>query len=177
MAGNPFGPPPELVLGAATVDRSRPLARPVAASELRIGDTERERTCEVLRSHFEAGRLDPDELTDRLGAALGARTVGDLAGLTRDLPLLAPSPAPAPASERHGQDAAPPSALRQTMDGLLGFGVFSAAMVIFIMLIGSMMLSPMVTVFSLIGGSLAVFTGAGMTYLTMRWKSSDSGKH
>ncbi|MGX6449660.1 DUF1707 SHOCT-like domain-containing protein, partial [Patulibacter sp. S7RM1-6] len=52
---------------------------------LRASDAERERTTLALREHAAADRLDPDELEDRLGAALAARTVGDLEGLTADL--------------------------------------------------------------------------------------------
>jgi DUF1707 SHOCT-like domain len=55
-------------------------------------DPERERVAEALRSHAAAGRLDPDELEDRLGRAFAARTRGDLVPLMADLPA---PPAPA----------------------------------------------------------------------------------
>lgn len=41
---------------------------------------------ETLRDAAAEGRLAPDELDERAGKALGARTLRDLAALTRDLP-------------------------------------------------------------------------------------------
>ncbi len=63
--------------------------------EQRAGDADREWTAEVLRRAHTEGRLDLDEFDTRLGQAYQARTMGDLAELTRDLPA-APQPAPAP---------------------------------------------------------------------------------
>jgi len=62
---------------------------------LRASDAERERTATLLREHFAAGRLTPEELSDRLDAAYAARTVAELDTLAHDLPAAAP---PAPAS-------------------------------------------------------------------------------
>jgi hypothetical protein len=45
---------------------------------LRVGDAERDRVAELLRSHLAAGRLTAHEFDDRLAAALGALTVADL---------------------------------------------------------------------------------------------------
>jgi hypothetical protein len=64
---------------------------------LRASDAERERTATLLRDHAAAGRLTPEELDERLGAAYAARTVGELEALAHDLP---PAPAPAPARTR-----------------------------------------------------------------------------
>jgi hypothetical protein len=55
-------------------------------SELRIGDAERDAAVERLRGHAAAGRLTVDELDERLGRALAARTRADLAVLEGDLP-------------------------------------------------------------------------------------------
>ena len=52
----------------------------------RASDAEREATAERLRVAAGDGRLDPEELEQRLDAAYGAKTVGELATLTRDLP-------------------------------------------------------------------------------------------
>ena len=68
--------------------------------ELRASDAERERAAETLRGHAAAGRLDADELDERVGAALTARTRGELAALTADLPGPATPPAPRPATSR-----------------------------------------------------------------------------
>ena len=55
-------------------------------SDLRASDAERERVVEALRGHAQAGRLTADELDQRVGAALAAKTRGDLATLLEDLP-------------------------------------------------------------------------------------------
>jgi hypothetical protein len=66
----------------------------------RASDAERERVAERLRAAAAEGRLDADELDERLGSAYGARTVGELAPLTRDLPAPAPAAAAVPAAPR-----------------------------------------------------------------------------
>src|SRR5690348_6779563 len=54
--------------------------------ELRIGDAERDAVAAALHEHYAQGRLDREELDERLSAALSAKTVGDLRQVTRDLP-------------------------------------------------------------------------------------------
>ncbi|MFG1972076.1 DUF1707 domain-containing protein [Nonomuraea fuscirosea] len=56
------------------------------SSELRIGDAEREQTMAALREHFAQGRLTHEELDERLDRSLAAKTAGDLAQVTADLP-------------------------------------------------------------------------------------------
>lgn len=53
---------------------------------LRVSDAERHQVAEVLREAAGQGRLGLDELDERLEAAYAARTYGDLAPLTADLP-------------------------------------------------------------------------------------------
>jgi hypothetical protein len=53
---------------------------------IRISDADRDRVTARLRDHFAEGRLDADELDERLTAALNAKTVGDLRGVMTDLP-------------------------------------------------------------------------------------------
>lgn len=60
---------------------------------LRVSDEDRERAAHSLREHFAAGRLTQDELDERLEAVYTARTHGELAKLTADLPMLPASPA------------------------------------------------------------------------------------
>ena len=45
--------------------------------DVRASDSEREAVAESLRNHAAAGRLDPDELEDRLGRAFAAVTRAD----------------------------------------------------------------------------------------------------
>ncbi|MET8044538.1 DUF1707 domain-containing protein [Micromonospora sp. NPDC005215] len=56
--------------------------------ELRASDDDRNRMVAELHRHTAAGRLTLDEFSDRAGAVWTARTLGDLAALTRDLPAL-----------------------------------------------------------------------------------------
>ena len=53
---------------------------------LRASDAEREATADRLRQHHTDGRLDQDEFQERLDRCFAAKTVGELAELTRDLP-------------------------------------------------------------------------------------------
>lgn len=53
---------------------------------MRASDAEREAVATRLRDHAAAGRLDPDELDERLTQALSARTREELVPLTADLP-------------------------------------------------------------------------------------------
>jgi hypothetical protein len=55
-------------------------------ADIRASDAERDRAVETLRRHAAAGRLDADELEERIGLALAAKTRADLTGLTADLP-------------------------------------------------------------------------------------------
>lgn len=54
-------------------------------AEQRASHADRDRVVDLLRVAAGDGRLTPDELDERLEKALTARTVGDLAVLTRDL--------------------------------------------------------------------------------------------
>lgn len=54
---------------------------------LRASDADRERIVEQLRQHTADGRLTMEEFDQRMSAAYAARTYGDLAELTRDLPV------------------------------------------------------------------------------------------
>ncbi|MEV8548911.1 DUF1707 domain-containing protein [Streptomyces glaucescens] len=56
------------------------------APELRASDADRERVAEVLRDALAEGRLDMAEFEERLDATYQARTYGELAPITRDLP-------------------------------------------------------------------------------------------
>ena len=64
---------------------------------IRISDADRERVAARLREHFAEGRLSPDELDERIAAALNAKTVGDVRRVMADLPDPVPAPwAPGP---------------------------------------------------------------------------------
>ncbi|WP_329429328.1 DUF1707 domain-containing protein [Streptosporangium sp. NBC_01495] len=54
--------------------------------DLRIGDAERDVAMESLREHYVQGRLTREELDERLELTLSARTGGELARVSADLP-------------------------------------------------------------------------------------------
>jgi hypothetical protein len=60
---------------------------------IRASDAERERVADALREHYASGRLDAEELSERLDDAYRAKTVADLQRVSSDLPPLPPSPA------------------------------------------------------------------------------------
>ncbi|WP_280668147.1 MULTISPECIES: DUF1707 SHOCT-like domain-containing protein [unclassified Kitasatospora] len=66
------------------------MTKPVAEAELRASDADRERIADLLRDAYADGRLTVDEHSERIEAAYNARTLGELAPLTRDLPAHRP---------------------------------------------------------------------------------------
>jgi hypothetical protein len=60
--------------------------------QTRASDAERDQVAQRLRDHWAVGRLDEEELDERLTAVYAARTWGELRALTRDLPDTAPAP-------------------------------------------------------------------------------------
>ena len=69
-------------------------------ASLRVSDAERDETLRILGEHASVGRLTLDELDERSSRALAAKTRGDLATLTGDLPQEAGQGRPAPATAR-----------------------------------------------------------------------------
>ena len=59
---------------------------PGPGDQIRVSDAERNTALDLLGEHAAAGRLTVDELEDRASQALAAKTRGDLAALTSDLP-------------------------------------------------------------------------------------------
>jgi Domain of unknown function (DUF1707)/Cell wall-active antibiotics response 4TMS YvqF len=69
-------------------------------ASLRVSDAERDETLRILGEHASVGRLTLDELEERSGRALAAKTRGELATLTGDLPQEAGQGRPAPTPAR-----------------------------------------------------------------------------
>jgi hypothetical protein len=73
-------------------------------SHLRASDADRIAVADALGTHMSTGRLTVAEYDDRLARAYAARTYGELAELTADLPaterppVAQPAPQPAPAA-------------------------------------------------------------------------------
>jgi hypothetical protein len=66
-------------------------------ASMRAASADRERAVDVLKAGFAEGRLTQDEYNDRMGRAYAARTYGELATLTADLPAGAAPAWPVPA--------------------------------------------------------------------------------
>lgn len=69
------------------------MTTPAHPEDLRVGDAEREHVVELLTRAQAEGRLDLFEYDERLRAGWGARTSGELARVTADLPVGRPTPA------------------------------------------------------------------------------------
>ncbi|MEZ0068938.1 hypothetical protein ABIA32_004979 [Streptacidiphilus sp. MAP12-20] len=101
-------PEPDRLPQTAQPAQSPSLQKPYAdpSDELRASDADRERVAEALRDAYAEGRLDVEEHGQRLDAAYAAKTMGELAPLTKDLPAAAgtpPRPAPAAAAGPAGE--------------------------------------------------------------------------
>src|ERR1700722_238158 len=75
---------------------------------MRASDADRDRVVADLSEHFQAGRLTAEELDERTGRALAARTWGELRELVTDLPA-ARSALRAPAAPSSSTRPRPPS--------------------------------------------------------------------
>src|SRR5580692_3746389 len=94
----------------------------------RASHADREQVVGALQAAFVQGRLTADELDERVGQALAARTYAELAALTTDLP---PDPAPArqPAPARRPQNMAAGRAVKAGA-GAIGVTVIAVSAVI-----------------------------------------------
>ena len=75
-------------------------SRPSQKTQLRIGDTERDRAVAALGDHFAAGRLTNEEFEQRMEQAIKARFNDDLEHLFVDLPRTV-EPHVEPKSQQH----------------------------------------------------------------------------
>jgi hypothetical protein len=81
------------------------------AGGYRVGDADRNRTADLLKEAHAAGYLTLEEVDERLGTALAARTRGELDRLVADLPpewRASQQPAPPAARTRRQRPAFPP---------------------------------------------------------------------
>jgi Domain of unknown function (DUF1707) len=71
---------------------------------IRVSDADRERVAARIREHYAEGRLSAEEMDERISAALGAKTAGDLRRVMTDLP----EPEPASVAPQAGPNWAGP---------------------------------------------------------------------
>lgn len=81
--------------------------RPHDPSQMRISDADRQRVADVLRDAAGEGRIDLDELEERLEQTWAARTYGDLVPITLDLQATGPAVPPAAAPARRPSGGVP----------------------------------------------------------------------
>src|ERR1700749_138660 len=74
------------VSGMPAPARTTAPASDLARSEMRGSDADRDRAAAALGGAMAPGRLTSAEYAERLDAVYAAKTLGDLAPLTRDLP-------------------------------------------------------------------------------------------
>ena len=142
---------------------------------MRISDEDRHKVAEVLRQAAGEGRIDLEELDERLEAAYRAKTYGDLVPLTVDLPTAGqalPRPVPPPptmplgALPRYASSVAMMSETKRTGSWLVEDGATAFA------LMGSVLLDMRLAQFasrevtvtaSAIMGEVKVLVNAGTT--------------
>ncbi len=81
--------------------------RPHDPSLMRISDADRQRVADVLRDAAGDGRLDLDELEERLELTWAAKTYGELVPITLDLQATGPVAPPASAPQRRTPSGVP----------------------------------------------------------------------
>jgi len=69
--------------------------------QMKASDADRDSVVAALSEHFQEGRLTSEELEERTGRALSARTLDELDEMTADLPGPRP-PGPAPVARPRG---------------------------------------------------------------------------
>ena len=93
---------------------------------LRVSDAERDVTLRTLGDHAAVGRLTLDELEERSGQALAAKTRGELAALTSDLPAGGAQASGSPALTRDARAKRPVRWMVSIMSGSHRRGRFRA---------------------------------------------------
>ena len=131
--------------------RQGPGAEPAGAG-LRASRADRERVIDLLKAAFVQGRLDRDEFDARIGHALAARTYGELAAVTADIPaeLIAALPLRPPVRARRRIPFNSAVTGGACMAGLVNVGMVAT------LLSGSPVAVVLFVVFTIIGTILAI---------------------
>ena len=130
----------------------------VGRGHLRAAHADRERVIEALKAAFAQGRLDPDELDDRVGRAFASRTYAELAALTADLPASQTSTGQTVASPAVAEPPGSPARTLATAASRAGLCILVA-----LALVGLMALTNLkvFAVLAYYGGILAVIAASG----------------
>jgi hypothetical protein len=136
----------------------------------RASHADREQVVGALKAAFVQGRLTADELDERVGQALAARTYAELAALTTDLPAdptpaVQPAPAPPPAPARRLQN---PAARRAVKAGAGAIGVAVIALGVVIAVAGEPAAAVFVAVFMLVLAAAATAVVASLIHVALK---------
>jgi Domain of unknown function (DUF1707) len=139
----------------------------------RASHADREQVVGALQAAFVQGRLTADELDERVGQALAARTYAELAALTTDLPAdPAPAPQPAPASQpapaRRPQNTA---ASRAVKAGAGAIGVAVIALGAVIAVAGEPAAAAVIAVFMVVLAAVATAVVASLIHVALKLES------
>jgi hypothetical protein len=146
----------------------------------RASHADREQVVGALQAAFVQGRLTADELDERVGQALAARTYADLAALTTDLPAN-PAPAPQPAPARQPASAAQPAppcgrpqntaASRAVKAGAGAIGVTVIAVGAAIAVAGDPAAAAVIAVFMVVLAAVATAVVASLIHVALKLES------
>ena len=141
----------------------------------RASHADREQVVGALKAAFVQGRLTADELDERVGQALAARTYAELAALTTDLPAdptpalqPAPAPAPLPAPARRPQN---PAARRAVKAGAGAVGVTVIAVGAAIAVAGEPAAAVFIVVFMLVLAAVTTAVVASLIHVALKLES------
>ena len=151
----------------------------------RASRADREQVVDALKAAFVQDRLTADELDERVGRALAARTYADLAALTTDLPAdpaparqpapaqqpapaRQPAPAPQPAPARRPQNTA---ASRAVKAGAAAIGVTVIAFGAVIAVAGEPAAAVIIAVFMVVLAAVATAVVASLIHLALKLES------
>ena len=153
----------------------------------RASHADREQVVDALKAAFVQGRLTADELDERAGQALAARTYADLAALTTDLPAdPAPAPQPAPARQPTPQPAPArqpqnTAASRAVKAGAGAIGVAVIALGAAIAVAGEPAAAAVIAVFMVVLAAVATAVVASLIHVALklesRQRSRSRGQH
>jgi Domain of unknown function (DUF1707) len=143
----------------------------------RASHADREQVVGALQAAFVQGRLTTDELDERVGQALAARTYADLAALTTDLPAgsdRAPVPVPPPTP------TPPPVPVRRPRSPAASFAVKAGAAAIVVTVIaalaaavisGAPAAAVFIAVFMLVLAAAATAVVASLIHVALKLES------
>ena len=145
----------------------------------RASHADREQVVGALKAAFVQGRLTADELDERVGQALAARTYAELAALTTDLPAdpapaRQPAPATQPAPDRQSAPARRlqnPAARRAVKAGAGAIGVAVIALGVVIAVAGSPAAAVIIAVFMLVLAAAATAVVASLIHVALKLES------